>query len=67
MIARQRMLFSEKMKSKFDLYACLLKAGANAELHVFSKGGHGFGLGEGRGKTTALWPESFAAWLGERT
>ncbi len=50
-----------------DLYACLLKAGANAELHVFSKGGHGFGLGEGRGKTTALWPESFAVWLSERT
>jgi hypothetical protein len=24
---------------------------------------NGFGLGDGRGKSTALWPTSFAAWL----
>jgi hypothetical protein len=41
----------------------LLGAGVNAELHVFSKGGHGFGLGTGRGDSTALWPASFLAWL----
>ena len=46
-----------------DFYATLLQAGVNAELHVFSKGGHGFGLGDGRGESTALWPTSFAAWL----
>ena len=46
-----------------DFYATLLKAGVNAELHVFSNGGHGFGLGDGRGESTALWPTSFAAWL----
>jgi acetyl esterase/lipase len=46
-----------------DFYAMLLRAGVNAELHVFSKGGHGFGLGDGRGESTALWPTSFAAWL----
>ena len=46
-----------------DFYATLLKAGVRAELHVFSKGAHGFGLGDGRGKSTALWPTSFAAWL----
>ena len=46
-----------------DFYAALLEAGVNAELHVFSKGGHGFGLGDGRGESTALWPTSFAAWL----
>ena len=46
-----------------DFYASLLKVGVNAELHVFSKGGHGFGLGDGRGKSTALWPTCFAAWL----
>ena len=46
-----------------DFYARLLKAGVNAELHVFSKGSHGFGLGDGRGKSTALWPTSFVAWL----
>ena len=46
-----------------DFYASLLRAGVKAELHVFSKGAHGFGLGDGRGKSTALWPASFAAWL----
>ena len=46
-----------------DFYASLLRAGVNAELHVFSKGSHGFGLGDGRGESTALWPTSFAAWL----
>jgi len=46
-----------------DFYARLLEAGVNAELHLFSKGGHGFGMGQGRGMSTALWPTSFAAWL----
>ena len=46
-----------------DFYASLLKAGVNAEIHVLSKGGHGFGMGAGRGNSTALWPTSFVAWL----
>ena len=35
----------------------------NAELHVYSKGSHGFDLGTGRGTSVAIWPASFAAWL----
>jgi acetyl esterase/lipase len=46
-----------------DLYQTLLKAGARAELHLFSKGGHGFDMGEGHGESVALWKESFVAWL----
>lgn len=46
-----------------DFYAALLKAGVNAELHVFSKGSHGFDLGTGRGESAAIWPTSFVAWL----
>ena len=46
-----------------DFYAALLKAGVDAEIHIFSKGSHGFGMGEGRGESTALWPTSFVAWL----
>ena len=46
-----------------DFYQALLKAGAHPELHVFSKGSHGFDLGEGRGASATLWKESFVAWL----
>ncbi len=47
----------------FDFYAMLLKAKVNAELHVFAKGSHGFDLGTGVGKSAAMWPRSFVAWL----
>jgi acetyl esterase/lipase len=46
-----------------DFYQTLLKAGAQAELHLFAKGGHGFDLGDGRGESAAIWKESFVAWL----
>jgi len=48
-----------------DFYSMLLKAGVKAELHVFSKGSHGFDLGDGRGKSMAIWPSSFIAWLSD--
>ena len=48
-----------------NFYSMLLRAGVKAELHIFSKGSHGFGLGTGRGKSTAIWPTSFAAWLSD--
>ena len=48
-----------------DFYSMLLKAGIEAELHVFGKGSHGFDLGAGRGKSAALWPTSFVAWLSD--
>ncbi len=48
-----------------DFYSVLLKAGVKAELHVFSEGSHGFGLGSGRGKSVAIWPKSFVAWLND--
>jgi len=46
-----------------DFYASLLRAGINAELHVFNRGSHGFGMGQGRGESVAMWPASFVAWL----
>jgi acetyl esterase/lipase len=48
-----------------EFYASLLRAGVKAELHVFSQGSHGFDLGNGRGMSVAMWPTSFAAWLGD--
>jgi len=46
-----------------DFYASLLQAGVHAELHVFNRGSHGFGMGKGRGESVAMWPASFVAWL----
>jgi len=48
-----------------DFYSMLLRAGVKAELHVFSKGSHGFDMGDGRGKSAAIWPRSFVAWLSD--
>ena len=46
-----------------EFYSQLLKAGVKCELHVYERGGHGFDLGDGRGRSTALWKTSFVAWL----
>ncbi|WP_419194296.1 alpha/beta hydrolase [Novipirellula herctigrandis] len=46
-----------------DFYSHLLEAGVDAELHVYGRGGHGFGLGVGRGESTTMWPAGFVAWL----
>ena len=44
------------------LYAELKRAGVPAELHVFSTGGHGYGLRETPAPITG-WPRLFEAWL----
>lgn len=46
-----------------DFYARLLTKKATPELHIVNKGGHGFDLGDGRGKSAALWKQSFVTWL----
>jgi acetyl esterase/lipase len=43
-------------------FSALKKAGVPAEIHIFEKGPHGFGLGAGLG-TTADWPNRAADWL----
>ena len=48
-----------------DFYAKLLQARVKAELHIFSKGSHGFDMGSGAGKSAAIWPTSFIAWLSD--
>jgi acetyl esterase/lipase len=48
-----------------EFCASLLRAGVKAEFHVFGKGSHGFGLADGQGMSVAMWPTSFAAWLGD--
>jgi acetyl esterase/lipase len=44
------------------LFTALRAAGVPAELHVFTNGGHGFGLRQVVGKPAAVWPDLFVTW-----
>ncbi len=44
------------------MYQALRRAGVRSELHVFDRGGHGFGLRGTGGKTAAVWPTLAANW-----
>ncbi len=46
-----------------ELYLSLKRAGASAELHVFARTGHGFGLRAGNRPPVSDWPELFREWL----
>ncbi|MCP5117789.1 MAG: alpha/beta hydrolase [bacterium] len=43
-------------------YEALRKAGVSAELHIYSGGGHGFGI-RARGLPVSDWPQRWLAWL----
>jgi acetyl esterase/lipase len=45
-----------------EMRAALKAAGIVVETHLFTAGGHGFGLRGAVGKPAALWPELFVAW-----
>lgn len=49
----------------FGLVDGWLAAGRPAELHMFERGGHGFGLGV-PGTTTPHWPDEMLWWLKSR-
>ena len=44
------------------MYLALKKAGVNAELHVYSEGGHGFGIRPGNAPHTS-WPARVEDWM----
>jgi acetyl esterase/lipase len=44
------------------MYDALRKAGVRSELHVFDRGGHGFGLRSIAGSTVAIWPTLVENW-----
>lgn len=50
-----------KVGASLSLFDVLLSKGVPAELHVFEKGGHGWGLGR-PGTLVASWPRLFALW-----
>ncbi|UPG94334.1 alpha/beta hydrolase [Luteibacter aegosomatissinici] len=43
------------------MFDALRRSGVDSELHVFDKGGHGWGLGD-PGSAPSAWPRLFAAW-----
>jgi len=43
-------------------YLALRKAGIPAEMHIYEKGGHGFGLGK-KDSPAASWPQRCADWM----
>ena len=51
-----------KVQNALAYYAALTRAGVKAEMHLFDKGGHGYGMRE-RGNPTDCWPILAEAWL----
>ena len=52
-------------ENSIDFYLALRKAGVPAELHIYEKGEHGFGLG-GTDPVLSTWPDRLVAWLNAR-
>jgi len=50
------------VKNSLVYYEALIKNNIIAEMHIFQKGGHGYGLSAGKG-TQASWPELCIKWL----
>lgn len=50
-------------KSDLGLVSAWKATGASVELHLYAKGGHGYGYAGVPGTTTVHWPEQFLAWL----
>jgi acetyl esterase/lipase len=52
----------DPVENSLVYYAALRKAGVSAEMHVFAKGGHAFGLRRTESPITA-WPQLVETWL----
>jgi hypothetical protein len=50
------------LENSLVMHAVLRKAGVPTALHVFDRGGHGFGLRGVVGFDSAAWPELVRAW-----
>ena len=48
-----------------EAYLRFKRAGASAELHIYSTGGHGFGLRASNGRPVGAWMLRFEEWLKE--
>ncbi|QSW88573.1 alpha/beta hydrolase [Flavobacterium endoglycinae] len=48
-------------ENSINYYLALKKNGVSAEMHIYEKGGHGFGLGTN--DTSKFWPKQLENWL----
>ena len=48
-----------------ELYLRFKKAGVKSELHIYSTGGHGFGVRESNKRPVGQWTERFLDWMKE--
>ncbi len=55
---------TEPVDNSLVYYAALRKAGVPAEMHVYVKGGHAFGLRRTESPITG-WPQLVETWLGK--
>lgn len=53
-------------QNSIAFYQAMLAHGVPGELHIWEKGGHGFGLLPSPNPVTSEWPKQLAAWLGSR-
>lgn len=53
------------VKTSIELFNNLHSINVPVELHIFEKGGHGFGLGR-EGTPDANWPQLCKSWMIER-
>ncbi|MEN5364149.1 alpha/beta hydrolase [Brevundimonas intermedia] len=53
------------VRSAQDTYAAWTAAGAPAELHLYERGGHGFGMRQ-QGASSDGWFDAFMRWMGSR-
>lgn len=54
---------SVPLENSLAFYAALRRAGVPAEMHLFPRGGHGFGMRAGLG-TTSSWFDRLQDWMG---
>jgi endo-1,4-beta-xylanase len=52
-------------RNEANLFVKLQTAQIPAELHIYSTGGHGFGVRNDRGYAVETWPARFHDWLGD--
>ena len=53
-----------KVENSLQFRAACKRAGVPVETHLFTSGGHGFGLRRAMGKPAAAWPDLFITWAG---